>query len=68
MSLFSRHTDEVSAELMTQGDVREAQKDISYAVIGSLITMLLHILWSSKTRNVESSGRDAELQGNNGAS
>lgn len=55
MVVFSKQSDEVSAELMTQGDVWDAQKDITYAIIGSLIALLLHIAWGSKTRNVASS-------------
>ncbi len=50
MLLFSHHSNEVSAEILTQGDVWDAQKDISYAIIGSLIALLLHVMWGSKTR------------------
>lgn len=50
MVVFSDQPDEVCAQAMTQGDVWDAQKDIAYAVIGSLIALLLHGLWGSKTR------------------
>ena len=49
MALFSTQPADVSAESVTQGDVWDAQKDIAYAMIGSIIALLLHSLWGSKT-------------------
>jgi len=49
MVIFCRQTDEVCSELITQGDIWDSQKDIAYAVIGSLIALLLHNLWGNKT-------------------
>ncbi|MBG7602988.1 MAG: DUF2238 domain-containing protein, partial [Gammaproteobacteria bacterium] len=37
------------AYLGTQGDIWDAQKDMAYATIGSIIALLLHCLWGSKT-------------------
>ena len=50
MALFSNRPDEICAQAVTQGDVWDAQKDIAYAVIGSVVVLLLHSLWGSKTR------------------
>ena len=48
MVLFCKQPDEVCFEAVTQGDIWDAQKDIAYAIIGSMIAMLLHRLWGSK--------------------
>jgi len=50
MALFSNRPDEICARAVTQGDVWDAQKDIAYAVIGSVVALLLHSVWGSKTR------------------
>jgi putative membrane protein len=49
MVLFSNRTAEICAKAVTQGDVWDAQKDIAYAVIGSVAALLLHKLWCDKT-------------------
>ena len=49
MVLFSNQPDEICAKALTQGDVWDAQKDIAYAVIGSVAALLLHKLWGDKT-------------------
>ena len=51
MVVFCQETAEVCSEAITQGDVWDAQKDVAYAVIGSVIAMLLHSLWGEKTYN-----------------
>ena len=51
MVVFCQETAEVCSEAITQGDVWDAQKDVAYAVIGSVIAMLLHSLWGKKTYN-----------------
>jgi len=40
---------QVCMEAITQGDVLDTQKDILYAVVGSIIAWQLHRLWGSKT-------------------
>lgn len=50
MALFSNRPDEICAKAVTQGDVWDAQKDIAYAMIGSVVALLLHNLWGDKTR------------------
>lgn len=54
MAVFCEHSAEVCSEAITQGDVWDAQKDIAYAVIGSLIAMLLHSLLGKKTSEKQS--------------
>jgi putative membrane protein len=49
MVLFCQQTDRSCFEVITQGDIWDAQKDIAYAMIGSIIALLLHSLWGSKT-------------------
>jgi putative membrane protein len=49
MVLFSNRTAEICAKAVTQGDVWDAQKDIAYAVIGSVAALLLHKLWCDNT-------------------
>ena len=48
MVLFCKQPDEVCSEAITQGDIWDAQKDIAYAIIGSIIALLLHSLWGRK--------------------
>ena len=48
MVLFCKQPDEVCLDAVTQGDIWDAQKDIAYAVIGSIIALLLHSLWGSR--------------------
>ena len=50
ITLFTNQPDEICAKNLTQGDVWDAQKDITYAVIGSVVALLLHNLWGNKTR------------------
>lgn len=49
MLLFCQQPPEVCSEVITQGDIWDAQKDIAYAIIGSIIALLLHSLWGRKT-------------------
>ena len=49
MVLFCKQAEEVCFEAITQGDMWDAQKDMAYAIIGSMIALLLHRLWGSKT-------------------
>lgn len=49
ITLFTNQPDEICAKNLTQGDVWDAQKDIAYAVIGSVVALLLHNLWGDKT-------------------
>ncbi len=48
MVLFCKQLEEVCFEAITQGDIWDAQKDMAYAIIGSMIALLLHRLWGSK--------------------
>ena len=45
--LLCNQPDERCFEAISQGDVWDAQKDIAYAIIGSIIALLLHCLWDS---------------------
>jgi putative membrane protein len=49
MVLFCKQPDEVCSEALTQGDIWDAQKDIVYAIIGSIIALLLHNLWGKNS-------------------
>jgi len=49
MVVFCEQPDEVCLEAITQGDIWDAQKDITYAITGSIIALLLHSLWGRKT-------------------
>jgi len=51
--LFSNQPADVCAKAVTQGDVWDAQKDIAFAMIGSIIALFLHNLWGSKTHKVD---------------
>jgi len=46
--LCNKETEEICLANVTQGDMWDAQKDIAYAVFGSLIAMPLHRIWGSK--------------------
>ncbi len=52
MVLFCRQADVVCLGAVTQGDIWDAQKDIAYAVIGSLVAMLLHRVWGSESTHM----------------
>ena len=53
MVLFSNQPADICAKAVTQGDVWDAQKDIAFAMIGSIIALFLHNLWGSKTHKVD---------------
>jgi len=53
MAVFCKQPDEVCSEAITQGDIWDVQKDMAYAIIGSIIALLLHSLWGSKTQSSE---------------
>jgi len=53
MLVFCNQPDPVCSEAITQGDTWDAQKDIAYAMIGSIIALFLHSLWGSKTHKRE---------------
>ena len=55
--VFCKLPNEACIEAITQGDTWDAQKDIAYAVIGSIIAVLLHSLLSSKTRAKDGLGK-----------
>ena len=57
MALFCKQPDGICAEDITQGDVWDAQKDIGYAIIGSLIALLIHSLWGSKSGEQSAPGK-----------
>lgn len=44
MKVFCIQPEEVCSEAIIRGDIWDAQKDMAYAVIGSLIALLLHNL------------------------
>ena len=50
MVLFCEQPDEVCSGAITQGDIWDAQKDIAYAIIGSIIALLLHIFWGQENQ------------------
>ena len=56
MAFFCKQPDEVCSDAITQGDIWDAQKDIAYASIGSIIALLLHSLWGTKTSKKETVG------------
>lgn len=47
--VFCKQPEEICLEAITQGDMWDAQKDITYAVIGSILALLLHLLLGSKS-------------------
>ncbi|MGB5965591.1 MAG: DUF2238 domain-containing protein [Sulfurimonadaceae bacterium] len=52
MVMFCEYSSEVCLEALTQGDIWDAQKDMAFAIIGSILALLLHSLWGKKTRDV----------------
>lgn len=50
MVVFCDLPEAVCSDAITQGDIWDAQKDMAYAVIGSLIALLLHSVWGAKAR------------------
>jgi len=56
MALFCEQPDEVCSAAITQGDIWDAQKDMAYAVIGSVIALLLHVWWGSKISKTDEPG------------
>ncbi len=51
MEVFCPEPQEVCLEQLTQGDVWDAQKDMLFAVIGSVFALIMHNLWGKKTVN-----------------
>jgi putative membrane protein len=49
MILFCKQAEEVCFEAITQGDIWDAQKDMAYAILGSMIALLFHGFLGSKT-------------------
>jgi putative membrane protein len=45
MEVFCVQPDAACSEAITQGDIWDAQKDMAYAMVGSLVALLLHSLW-----------------------
>jgi putative membrane protein len=59
MASFCRQAAEICLAAITQGDIWDAQKDMCYAILGSLIALLLHGFWGNK-RVAEMEGRSAD--------
>ena len=51
MEVFCPEPQDVCLEKLTQGDVWDAQKDMLFAVIGSVFALIMHNLWDKKTVN-----------------
>ena len=51
MEVFCPEPQEVCLEQLTQGDIWDAQKDMLFAVIGSVFALIMHNLWGKKTVN-----------------
>ena len=51
MEVFCPEPQEVCLEQLTQGDIWDAQKDMLFAVIGSVFALIMHNLWDKKTVN-----------------
>ncbi|OOY52377.1 DUF2238 domain-containing protein [Solemya velum gill symbiont] len=49
--VFCKQPQEVCFDAITQGDIWDAQKDMAYAVIASVLALLLHLLWGSRSPN-----------------
>jgi len=49
MAVFCKETQQACMANITQGDVWDAQKDIAFAVAGSVVAWSLHRLWGRKT-------------------
>lgn len=45
MMVFCRQPQELCVELLTQGDIWDAQKDMLYAIVGSFVALFLHSKW-----------------------
>ncbi|MES9960722.1 MAG: DUF2238 domain-containing protein [Sedimenticola sp.] len=54
MEIFCEQSIEVCLMAITQGDIWDAQKDIAYSILGSIIALLLHNLWGSKKSTMSS--------------
>ncbi|OOZ35874.1 DUF2238 domain-containing protein [Solemya elarraichensis gill symbiont] len=50
MVVFCKQPEEICSEAITQGDMWDVQKDMAYAIIASVLALLLHILWGDKSR------------------
>ncbi len=57
MVAFCKQPDELCSIAITQGDIWDAQKDMAYAMIGSVLALLLHRIWGSKSRDYNDSSR-----------
>ena len=55
MVLFCKQPVEICIEAISQGDIWDVQKDIAYAIIGSIIALLLHCLWGSYQNKMKGS-------------
>ncbi len=53
MVLFCKQPAEACLAAITQGDIWDAQKDIAYAIVGSLIALLLHSLLGSRKNKMK---------------
>jgi putative membrane protein len=51
MEVFCPQPQQTCLEQLTQGDIWDAQKDMLFAVIGSVLALILHNLWGKKTVN-----------------
>jgi putative membrane protein len=51
MEVFCPQPQVICLEQLTQGDIWDAQKDMVFAIIGSVLALLLHNLWGKKTVN-----------------
>jgi putative membrane protein len=51
MEVFCPKPQDICLEQLTQGDIWDAQKDMLFAVIGSVLALILHNLWGKKTVN-----------------
>ena len=51
MAVFCPQPQDVCLEKLTQGDIWDAQKDMIFAVIGSVVALILHNLWGKETVN-----------------
>lgn len=49
MVVLCENTPQACLEAITQGDIWDPQKDIAYAIIGSLFAWQIHRSWGSKT-------------------
>ena len=50
--VFCPFSQNVCLEGLTQGDIWDAQKDMIYAIIGSIIALLIHNIWGSKKGSI----------------